>query len=161
MSFIVSPPSYLPTEQACFLPCIRYVNCSLIYRVSVGGAKMAKCSEGKHCTCMAAFHTVCGITLISSNGTGSMFISVRISNNKIFSGYRPCQVAKRRTTQRFQDHLCPRPQGTNVSTQQHLYPGDEDRNSHRNFGVFAFNYLTQLITRECFIIQCHRESYRS
>jgi hypothetical protein len=35
--------------------------------------------------------------------------------NKIFLGYRPCQLVKRRKNQRFKDHLCPRLQGTDVS----------------------------------------------
>jgi hypothetical protein len=158
----MSPPSYLPTEQACFLPCIRYVNCSLIYNVSVGGEKTAKCSEGQHCTCMASFHTVCGITPISSNGTGSMFISVRISNNKIFSGYRPCQVAKRRTTQRFQDHPSLPDLRLLMSVPRNICTlRTRTEIVIESLGFSLFNHLTQLITRECFIIQCHRESYRS
>jgi hypothetical protein len=31
-------------------------------------------------------------------------------HNKIFPGYQPCQLVKRRKNQRFKDHLCPRPQ---------------------------------------------------
>jgi hypothetical protein len=37
------------------------------------------------------------------------------SFNKIFSGYQPCQLVKRRKNQRFKDHLCPRRQGADVS----------------------------------------------
>jgi hypothetical protein len=35
--------------------------------------------------------------------------------NKIFSGYQPHQMVKRRKHQRFEDHLCPCPQGTEVA----------------------------------------------
>jgi hypothetical protein len=35
--------------------------------------------------------------------------------NKIFLGYQPCQLVKRRENQCFKDHLCPRLQGTDVS----------------------------------------------
>jgi hypothetical protein len=36
--------------------------------------------------------------------------------NKKFSGYQPCQLVKRRKkNQRFEDHLCPRLQGTDVT----------------------------------------------
>jgi hypothetical protein len=34
--------------------------------------------------------------------------------NKIFLGYQPCQLVKRRKSQRFKDHLYPRLQGTDV-----------------------------------------------
>jgi hypothetical protein len=34
--------------------------------------------------------------------------------NKILSGYQPRQVVKWRKNQRFEDHLCPRAQGTEV-----------------------------------------------
>jgi len=36
-------------------------------------------------------------------------------HNKIFPGYQPCQLVKRRKNQRFKDHLCPRLQITDVS----------------------------------------------
>jgi hypothetical protein len=35
--------------------------------------------------------------------------------NKIFLGYQPCQVVEWQKNQRFEDHLCPRPQGTEVA----------------------------------------------
>jgi hypothetical protein len=35
--------------------------------------------------------------------------------NKIFSGYQPLQMVKRRKNQRFEDHIRPRPQGTEVA----------------------------------------------
>jgi hypothetical protein len=35
--------------------------------------------------------------------------------NKMFSSYEPCQLVKRRKNQRFKDHLCPLPQGADVS----------------------------------------------
>jgi hypothetical protein len=41
--------------------------------------------------------------------------SKHLSNNNIFPGYQPCQLVKRRKNQRFEDHLCPRLQGTDVS----------------------------------------------
>jgi hypothetical protein len=36
-------------------------------------------------------------------------------HNEIFSGYQACQLVRRRKNQRFKDHLCPCPQGTDVS----------------------------------------------
>jgi hypothetical protein len=35
--------------------------------------------------------------------------------NKIFSGYQPRQMVEWRKKQRFEDHLRPRPQGTEVA----------------------------------------------
>jgi hypothetical protein len=52
--------------------------------------------------------------------------------NKIFSGYQPRQVAVWRKNQRFEDHLRPRPQGTEVST---------DGDGPRNVGFFAIQKL--------------------
>jgi hypothetical protein len=48
--------------------------------------------------------------------------------NKILSGYQLHQVVKRRKNQHFENHLCPRPQGTD----------DEDRDGSRNIGFLAF-----------------------
>jgi hypothetical protein len=45
-------------------------------------------------------------------------ITLNLNNkmlNKIFSGWQPCQLVKRWKKQRFEDHLCPRSLGTDVS----------------------------------------------
>jgi hypothetical protein len=55
--------------------------------------------------------------------------------NKIFPGYRPCQLVKWRKNQRFKDHLCPRLQGTDVS-------GESVRVRYRP-GTQAGLYLTR------------------
>jgi hypothetical protein len=38
-----------------------------------------------------------------------------VFNNKIFLGYQPCQLVKRWKNQRFEGHLCPHLEGTDVS----------------------------------------------
>jgi hypothetical protein len=57
--------------------------------------------------------------------------------NKIFSGYQPRQMVEWRKNQRFEEHLCPRPEDTEVSTSVLQYPEDEDRDGPRNVGFFA------------------------
>jgi hypothetical protein len=44
------------------------------------------------------------------------FVSVNVcKDSKIFPGYQPCQMVKRRINQCFKDHLCPHLQSTDVS----------------------------------------------
>jgi len=47
--------------------------------------------------------------------------------NKIFSGYQQRQVVERRANRSFENHLCPRYQGTD----------DEDREGTPNFGLLT------------------------
>jgi hypothetical protein len=68
---------------------------------------------------------------------------------KIFSGYQPRQMVEWRNNQCFEDHLHPRPQGTEVAgvlirilpdpreLQPLQYPEDEDGDGPRNVGYFA------------------------
>lgn len=41
-------------------------------------------------------------------------------NNKFFSGYKRCQVFEREKDQGFENHLYPRPQGTEVGRSNEL-----------------------------------------
>jgi hypothetical protein len=69
---------------------------------------------------------------------------------KIFPGYQPCKMVKRRRNQRFKEHLYPYLQGT-----------DQYRDGPWNIVFSPLNHLTRLVTREYFIIHCRRESYKS
>jgi hypothetical protein len=86
--------------------------------------------------------------------------------NKIFSGYQPHQMVKWRKNQRFEDYLCPRPQGTEGYPE---YPEDEDGRTRVLKGTLStlrtrtemvletlvyspFNHLTRLVAEEDFII---------
>jgi hypothetical protein len=44
--------------------------------------------------------------------SGSSIVKVKVKYDEVFSGYQPGQMFERWANQRFEDHLCPRPQGT-------------------------------------------------
>jgi hypothetical protein len=58
--------------------------------------------------------------------------------NEVFSGYQPGEVVQFSRDQHFEDHICPRPHGR--------------RNNPSGLVSTKLNHLTQLITRENFII---------
>jgi hypothetical protein len=41
--------------------------------------------------------------------------------DEVFSGYQPGQMVERWKNQRFEDHLCPRPQGTSLVMTRKLH----------------------------------------
>jgi hypothetical protein len=47
--------------------------------------------------------------------TSSSPDSTGTHHNRILSGYQQCQVVKRQKNQRFENHLCPHPWGTEVA----------------------------------------------
>jgi hypothetical protein len=52
--------------------------------------------------------------------------------DEVLSGYQPGQMVERRKNQRYEDHLCPRPQGTSLM-------------SDRGQRWSQLNHLTRLI----------------
>jgi len=42
------------------------------------------------------------------------FVAFPATECDIFSGYQPSQMVERRKNQLYEDHLCPRPQGTSL-----------------------------------------------
>jgi hypothetical protein len=69
-------------------------------------------------------------------------------------------MVKRRKNQRFEDHLCPHPQVTDVFQMSYQYPEDEDKDGLWNAVFSPFNHLTWLVAWEYFIEQCCCESCR-
>jgi hypothetical protein len=66
-----------------------------------------------------------------------MHIPIHILGDKamydeVLSGYQPGQMVERWANQRFENHLCPRPQGTNVGllTAQPFDSADSPRELH-------------------------------
>jgi hypothetical protein len=51
--------------------------------------------------------------------------------DEVLSGQQPGQMVKRWKNQRFEDHLCPRPQGTSLTiTAQPFDPADSQKELH-------------------------------
>jgi len=74
--------------------------------------------------------------------------------DEVFSGYQPGQMVERWKNQRFEDHLCPRPQGTSHNQTSTLRTRTEMVFETLVFLVFSpLNHSTRLIARENFIIQ--------
>jgi hypothetical protein len=65
---------------------------------------------------------------------------MNVKYDEVVSGYQPGQMVERRKNQRFEDHLCPHPQGTCL------------------VGFLPISHLTRRIARENFIILSRRES---
>jgi hypothetical protein len=79
------------------------------------------------------------------NLTTQMVDMIEEKYNKIFSDYQLCKVVKWRKNQRFEDHLCPHPQGTLEMVLEML--------------VFSpFKHLTQVARENWIVLSCRESS---